>query len=191
MADEIIVKDGVGIFVKDLGVRLPSTVERAVLAAAQYAAGVIRKTTREIFPSGRTGALARSFRETFLGWSDGAVSAAAVSDLTQAGILDRGGVITAKSGRNLAVPVGAGRALPAGKWPRDFAKGELTLIGRKGRPPLLARVSGRKVTPLFILKPSVKIRGRHYLEAARETAASGVADIVAGGVSEAIDKAGR
>ena len=83
-------------------------------------------------------------------------SAAAV----YAGALERGVTITAKAGKALAVPLTAeARALES---PRDMPG--LTLIRRKGRPPLLARVvkGGRggagQMVPEWVLVTSVSLR---------------------------------
>ncbi len=184
------VENGVAVFASALtGVQLPKALEAGVLEAAQQTTAVIRKQIFSTFPSGRTGGLARSFRESFIGWDSQGVAAGSFSDSVYADIQERGGVIRAKSGRNLAIPIMGGRKLPVGKWPRHFAKGELTLIARKGKPPLLARVKKSRVEPLFVLKPSVRITGRAYLDAARATAAPIIAEILGDKVATAVARA--
>ncbi len=81
-----------------------------------------------------------------------------------ADILERGGVITPKKGRALAVPVSAEAKQYSS--PRDMA--DLTLIPRKGRPPLLVReiVKGGGVTGFelhWVLVPHVTIPAFHWL----------------------------
>lgn len=164
---------------------------KAVLRAAQHLTGVIRREVKDTFPGGRTGALARSYRERFIGRSGTITSAGSFSDLVYARIQDEGGTITPKSGRYLAVPVGGAR-VPVGKWPRHYGANELVLIKRKGRDALLAKVSGsgkrRKLKVLFVLKPKVVLRGRRYLDRASVKAEPEVARILEAALVAAVEQ---
>lgn len=77
-----------------------------------------------------------------------------------AGIQDRGGLITAKSGKNLAIPLTPEARASGG--PRNMDG--LTLLPRPGRPSLLVRQlkragkGGRTFVPEWVLVPSVRIR---------------------------------
>lgn len=179
-----------------MGLTLPSMLEAGVLESAQKTTGIIRMVIYDTF-QGRTGSLARSYSETFLGWSGAVVSAASQSDHVAARIQDVGGTIRPKTRKFLAVPVGAGKLLPVGKWPRDFAPGQLRFIKSfiRGRPSILAKVSKTKVEPMFVLVRSVTIPGKHYLDEASKIAAPVVAGILGEKaqltVDHAIDRGGR
>lgn len=159
-----------------------------VLRAAQDAAGEIRKVIMST-SKGRTGKLARSFKAEFVSVGSGRVSAGAFSDLSYADIQDRGGTIRPKTMKRLAVPIMSGKNLPVGKWPRHFAKGQLTFIPRKGKAPLLAKVTRTRVTPLFVLMASVKIKPKRYLRAARPKAEAAAHKILGEHVTAAVKKA--
>lgn len=163
---------------------------RRVLEGAQYVAGVIRKTVTSTFPDGRTGGLARSYHETFIGWKgDDSVSAAAESALVYARILDEGGTILPKSGKYLAIPVPE-RNISAGKWPRHWGKDQLTFIKSKSGKALLATVSKKgKVVPQYFLVQQSTIRARNYLAASAKASEEGVAEIIGKGIDKAIGDA--
>lgn len=159
-----------------------------VLRAAQHAEGEIRAVCYDVFPEGRTGALPRSFRATFIGRETNIVSAAARSDLVYAGIQDQGGTITPKSVQYLAVPV---KRLPVGKWPRHFSKDELKYIGKsRAGNPMLGKVGKRskRVEPYFVLVKSVTIKGRGYIAIAADRAAPGIEEIMAEGLTRFVDR---
>lgn len=192
----------VGLALAIMSGRLGEESARMVLAAAEHVAGTIREVVYEKFPDGRTGALARSFRPVFLGRDNAGVSAAAASDLVYARIQDEGGKILPKTVKRLAVPI-KGAGVPIGKWPRHFAKGELTFVnfgrlgmsaGDSGKPPILARVYKNKkgetirFKPMFVLLSSVTITGKRYLDTAADRAAEGVEEIMAEGYARAIDR---
>lgn len=190
MTMSVVIKSGIEAFAKGLGVTLPRELEAGIMEAAQQTTTIMRRHITEVFPSGRTGALGRSYKETFFGWQGGGVSAGVLSDLVYAGILDEGGTVRARTVKSLAVPIMGGRSLPVGKWPRHFAKGELTFIARKGRAPILAQVSKRGVVrPLFVLKPSVTIRGRGYVDEVATQAELVIAEILGDKAQVAVEKA--
>jgi len=75
-------------------------------------------------------------------------------------------VITAKPGHALAIPVGDALT-PSGvikrSSPLDYGN-ELTLIKRAGHAPILARVTGKAVYPMYVLKRSVTVPARVHPE---------------------------
>lgn len=194
---KVTVTNGLGVFVAAFKGNLREQLENGVFKCAQVAAGEIRREVLSTF-QGRTGTLARSFKETFLGDSkDGIRSAGAVSDLEYAPIQDEGGTIRSKNGRKLAVPI-RGANVPVGKWPRDFAPGQLKLIPRRGRPPLLAKVHTRgakkgvaeltRIEPVFVLLSSVTISGKGYLKRAADAAAPRMAEIMGDSIKVAVGR---
>lgn len=85
------------------------------------------------------------------------------SNVKYAAIQERGGIIKAKSGRALAIPVHPLAKAKTG--PRDFGD-TLTLIPRKGRPPLLVKKVGgaaKRFEIMYVLKKSVKIPAHFYM----------------------------
>jgi hypothetical protein len=167
------------------------TLQRAkmLISAAQHATAELRREIYETFPSGRTGGLARSFRETFAS-SDGAtIEGGSYSDLEYAAIQDEGGIIRPRVKKFLAVPV-SGAKIAVGKWPRHWEDGKLTLIPRKGKPSLLAVVTKKKVTPKYVLLRSVKIKPKNYIERGADRAMPGIDEIAGEAVQIAADKSG-
>ena len=71
--------------------------------------------------------------------------------------------IRPKNAKALAIPIGKAKT-PAGvskyKSPKDVPG--LSYIKRKGKAPLLARVNGKTMEPMFVLVPSVKIPARIF-----------------------------
>lgn len=167
---------------------MPKGMEKGMLRAAEFVVGEIRREIFDKFPDGRTGELARSYKAQLLK-SGKKVVAGALSDLVYAGIQDRGGTINAK-GKMLAIPVGKGRLLPVGTGPRDVPG--LSLIKGKGAEGgLLAKVKKNgKMDVYFVLRSSVTLKGRKYLEAAREKSKDTVKQVLEESVQEVIDDAG-
>jgi len=184
----------------DLQVQLTAAQARMVLRGAQHCSGQIRKA---IYArgSGRTGQLARSFAETFLGTEAGVVSAMSASDLIYARIQDEGsgylpgGVIRPRNMKALAVPIGPLRSV--GEWPRAWPRDALTFVPRGNKPPLLVEIKkkmtgrkGKKVEvetwiPRYVLLKSVRITGKPYMEPAADASLPGlerigVAELAAG-----------
>lgn len=188
---------------KDLHARLA----KATLRGAQHLTSVIRREVRETFPRGRTGELARSWREQFVSDAGGVLTAESTSELVYARILDEGGTILPKTVTMLAIPIrddgpkqtgdwaadrlardeharsSKGRPkVPFGKWPRHFQPGRLFLIkSKRGNLLLMARTGkGKraKMWPMFVLKDKVTIKARRYLDAAQKKAEPDVVKIV-------------
>ena len=92
--------------------------------------------------------------------SDGASLVVGSNDV-RAALLQFGGIITAKSGGALTVPV---HPDAQGKRARDF--GNLVLVKRQGAPSLLIRPVGgssKRFDLMFVLMFSVRIAARPYL----------------------------
>lgn len=183
-------KNRVGVFVSRFTGRLDEILRAGVFAAAQHAAGEIRRVIMSTF-KGRTGGMARSFKETFLATKDGAAATAgALSDSVYAPIQDEGGTIRPRSVQNLAIPLPAA-GVPVGKWPRHYAKGELFRIKSKAGNMLLVKRDGKSIKPMFVLKPQVQIHGKGYLATALERAQPGITEILAGHVDAGVEKLTR
>lgn len=178
-------RDAINLAAKDLRPELL----RGMLKATQHTTGVVRSQIYETFPGGRTGGLARSFNPVFLGVEGKHITTAVFSKLSYARIQDEGGIIKPKSVSKLAVPLSSAR-VPVGKWPRHFAKGELVYIKTKSGKELLAKISKKGgIKPVFVLKPSVRLRARNYIEAARRRAEPAIVEILDGQIAIVTKKA--
>jgi len=163
-----------------LKTRVKDGVPTGVMRASTYAAGQIAE---HLGP----GTLARSFKALPIELRRDSVSSWAASRgaaQKYAGIQDQGGTIRPRVMKNLAVPLRLAKTAK-GKWPRHFGMGELKLVPRKGRAPLLVReLSGKTIVarrgknriyktwvkaiqPLFVLLKSVQIKPKYYLAAVR------------------------
>lgn len=148
---------------------LPPALASRTLRVAEYIAGVIRKHV----PKGRTGALMRSYRATMLTTKgSGMYSAGAMSDLVYARIRNEGtgylpgGVLKAKTVKNLAIPLSDKAKRTVGLWPRDWPSGRLFLVKKRdGRLFLAERLSRRRIIFHYKLQPTVKQEGSRYIEA--------------------------
>jgi len=103
-----------------------------------------------------------------------------------AGIQETGGVIRAKPGKALAVPLtDAARQLTS---PLDASAAgvELVFISRKdkGSPPLLAQVIGEEIKPWYVLLKSVTLKATHWLT---DGVAASMA-VMAAGMQHVIDR---
>lgn len=167
---------------------------RALLLAAEHAAGEVRRTAQALNSSGSArGGLARSFKASFNSVQGDTLSAGAYSDLPYADIQNRGGRIKAKK-RKLAVPVkGVARA---GKWPRDYPKGFLFRVGNllvhktentKAGKYRKGTLFGLKI--YFVLRSSVKIEPTGYIDFASESAEPKIVEIMGDLAQRAIEGA--
>jgi len=146
-----------------------SALRLGTLRCAQHLEGEVRRTIRSVFKPG-TGNLSRSFKTVFLVDTEDEVSIGVLSDLVYARVQNEGskylpgGVIRSSRGPNkmLAIPM-EGRGIPLGKWPRDFAKGELHFGIAKGIGSVLLNSSDQI---MFKLRRKVKIKGKQYLKKA-------------------------
>ena len=167
---------------------MPAAIDEALLKAAQYLTGVIRKTILSTF-HGRTGELARTWHEVFIGRDGHVSSAGTFSPSVYAEIQDQGGTIVPRTAKSLAIPI-PGAPISVGQWPRDFPKGQL--FQRKGKPGVLFQRIGKggSLQPMFVLKKSVTLRGKHYVDAALDAAADGMEKIVGAAVDSTVQLKG-
>jgi len=105
--------------------------------------------------------------------------------------------IVPRHAKALAIPIGEAktkRGVPKYTGPRDEAiEGELFLVEREGKPPLLARKKpGRKeaIEPLFVLVKKVELKPRRYLRDSLIEKRAEIANVVASAVGEAIGMRG-
>ena len=157
-------------------------------AANVYVAGIkdsFSKTARGTSsqpgqpPSVQRGTLRRGITKTAA--KDG-VSIVHTSNTRYAAMMEYGGVVRAKAGKALPVPVGmAGRRIleTSGAGGLRASGVPMTMIRRKGKPPLLVRAIVRKGKNsskilgseiLFVLKKSVTIKPRPYMSRAEKDA---------------------
>ena len=174
---------------RDIGTSLEQQLRESALIgeAANVLLDAVKASVRQTFRN-QTGALENSFSVRFIRSADGENVAAVVSDSPYAVIQDEGGTILPRRGRHLAIPI-PGAGVPRGKWPRDFARGELTFITSRRGNKLLARVSRNGIKPMFVLKERVTLKGTDYLKRAAVAAAAPVADVIERGVTLAIERA--
>ena len=124
-------------------------------------------------PSIQNGNLYRGIKKTTA--KDG-VCIVHTSNIRYAAMLEFGGTVRAKAGRALPVPVGAaGRRIMRDTQGRGLKTSgvPMTMIRRKGKPPLLVRTVGKRNTRseiLFVLKKSVTIKPRPYMSRAEKDA---------------------
>jgi hypothetical protein len=122
--------------------------------------------------SGRTGALARSFRET-VSVTGGMLRIAAESDLVYARIQDQGGFIRPKTVKRLAIPL---IPMAVGKWPRHWARGKLF---RRGNALSTRPTKGAEPINVYALAKQVRIPAKRYLKKATEKALPRIAKFMA------------
>lgn len=98
-----------------------------------------------------------------------------------ASILERGGVITAKNGKMLAIPIGAALT-PAGveRFRPNDIRGRSFIMRKNGRAIIFLK-QGKRALPVFVLKRSVKIPAFHYLSRSlAQSQSQALADIESG-----------
>lgn len=169
-------------YLTGLGIAIDKQVVVALLQAAVHAEGELKQSISELFSEGGTGALSRAPKAMLLEVDGTIKSAGAFLDLVYAGVQDLGGVIKPRNAKNLAIPLSSEAKTP-GKWPRTWAQGRLFPIkSRKGNRLLMERLRGGKIKPHFLLKRSVRIKGKGYVERARRAAESAIAEILGDGI---------
>jgi hypothetical protein len=144
------------------------TFARSLLKAANLAGGVIQRRVVRDLPGG-TGDLSGSFLPAkYVRSKTGGIAAGALSDLSYAGIHNRGGTIRSSRGGSamLSVPL----TQPAKtKWPRDWPKDDLALIpSKKAGTALLIGAKEKELVVHYVLKDEVTIDPTYYLDQAAE-----------------------
>jgi hypothetical protein len=196
MADDITIKieGDVKAYLESVGLEVDKEMVTALMQAAVHAEGELKQAIAELFKKGGTGGLACNPKAVLLQTKGGNVkSSGAFLDLVQARIQDEGGTIRAKSVKNLAIPLTAQAKVP-GKWPRAWPKGSGPdklhfLKSKSGNKLLVEDKAGGGFTPHYVLKESVQIHGKGYVERARRSAEKTIADIMSNHVGFAIKRA--
>jgi hypothetical protein len=170
---EVVFDEGlVEMLFRELGDEIEADLAELALRAAQEAEGPLKRSIISRLNKNPTGAMARSVRSTLVERGGRLVSARAFADVVYARIHEAGGVIRAK-GKLLAVPLSFAN-VPRGMSPKDWPRGELKVIPRKGKDSLLGVVGRagktRNPAPKYVLKRQVTIPGVRYAEAAAEQA---------------------
>jgi hypothetical protein len=196
-----------GLSIADIKQRIHKGMQDGTFEAAQHVEGVIKDTVRRMFPHARTGELMRSFHAGWVQRRGGdSVSAGAFSDLVYAQIQDEGGIIKPKEMKYLAIPL---IKMAVGKWARPWPRhkkgtptrsGETVcfknpksgklLIWRLGAKIARSKGGGRQVTPIYVLKKSVKVTPKRYLDIATDKSGPGVEKILGHQVDLAISHGG-
>jgi len=144
-----------------------------------------------------TGDLARSFGRVVFGENLEALTLSIYSGSKYARIHEKGGTITAKPGKALAIPLDAAKTAGGAsryKSPKEIP--DLVMIKRPGRPPLLVKqaVRGRGMDrrimgiPMFVLVKSVMIKPQLGMFDLWEKEASNTATIINDGIGECIKR---
>ena len=170
--------------------KIQMSMEAGIFEAARHVERTISKEVQQRVEKPRTGNLANSFVAQWVYRRGGMVRAGAYSDSIYARVQDEGMTIYPKEKKNLAIPA-PGQKFPVGTWPRNFGTDFFKFVPRKGGGPggtlysmldylAMKRHHGslRDICAYFILRPSVIIIAKNYLEAARAKAEPGVDDIM-------------
>lgn len=157
---------------------LRGAVRLGLLQAAYRVQAEIKEQVRMLFAP-KTGDLSASFDVSLAkGQGKDDVAAKVVSTLVYAGIQDTGGTIYPRRGKALAIALR--RNDP--RWPRDFPRGYLRLIESKKGNLLLAHVRKSRgkdiIDPHFLLRSSVTIKGKRYLDKSWNAAKADVYAII-------------
>jgi phage gpG-like protein len=111
-------------------------------------------------PRVNTGRLRNSIQINRDGLKKNPPSARVGTNVVYARIQEYGGRITPKKARALAIPIGVEGKKAQRRGP--LRSQNLVLIKSKRGNMLLARVDGKKITPVFVLKQSVTLPPRPY-----------------------------
>ncbi len=114
-------------------------------------------------PGAVTGTLRRSVQVDVSGLTRPNPSVRVGPGVPYARIHELGGVIVPKRARALAVPIGAAGRAAARSARGSIRSLDLILVRRRGKPPLLARKTGERLQPLFVLLSSVTLPPRPYM----------------------------
>lgn len=188
-------------YMKNLGVEIDKELVIAIMQAAVHYEGELKQAINDVFTGGK-GQLARNPKATLINEKGEVKKAGAFLDLVYADIQDQGGTIFPRAAKALAIPL---TKKAEKRYPREWPRFQLTLIDRskKGKPPLLVEEKGtwkklgrsggkelvvKRMEIHYVLKKSVTIRGKGYVERARRAAESTVKEIIGEFVGVAIEK---
>lgn len=134
---------------------VPRLASQAVLEVALELEGRLKTSAQKRLAKDPTGTLLRSIRTV-----DQSVEQKTVgTDVEYGRIQDLGGVVRPVRGKYLAIPVEQPKSL-RGKWPRDYADGELSPRFPAGKDPVLIHEPTGRLE--FSLKPKVKITATRW-----------------------------
>lgn len=108
-----------------------------------------------------------------------------------AGILETGGTITAKNAKYLTIPLPSALT-PTGQLKKKAREWDNTFVKKsKAGNLILYQHNGKgKVTPLFILKKSVRIKPRRYMEKTMKEMKNRIVMALRGALERGLAKAG-
>lgn len=184
---------GVGVALREVAKRLDGANAQILIEAAEKVVRPAIVTQITAINLVDRGMLRRSFRSSFERRGE-SFTAGVYSDLPYANIHNKGGTIRPRRAKWLTVPM---KRFPAGTTIRDtegfFLRiyGTLFFVRKKlsGR----GRARGEWFEPLWVLRKSVTIKGRGYLDTAAQVSASQLPDfykhLMAEQMQAAIDSA--
>ena len=175
-------------FANRLGRTFPTEIAKGLFQAAEFVAGALREEINAFTSASngpKSGALSRSFRPTVLVKGD-KLRVGVYSSLPYARIQDQGGTIVPVNAKALAVPLtNTARRLTPRQMPG------LVLIKTKGKALLVLPTKKGKITPQYVLKQSVTLRGHFYIEKAEKRSVPVVKAIMIGAARRAAVDANR
>lgn len=145
-------------------------IRQAVVGLQYELQGSIRRQLSGSLLKNRSGNLRNSFVPGSVSVEGASISGAVGSNLVYARIQNMGGQINPKNAQNLTIPLSA--VMTASGVARYSARDIISNPGAAGftatffRKGILFGKRGNEIVPLFSLKKSVTLRGRHYIEAA-------------------------
>ena len=138
---------------------------QGMLRIAEDVSGEIRREIRAFTSrskSIKTGNLARTFAPTILDKTPGGETVGAMSSKIYAAIQETGGIIRPKRAKWLTIPLSREAAV---RGARGFDRLVYIEKTRRGNT-ILAEVIGNSLKPQFLLRKSVRLEAKRYLEKA-------------------------
>ena len=189
---EIIIRNQPDGFLKDQLQKYKVGFRKGMMRAAAFAADEIRKEIKSTFKT-RTQALGRSFQSELVSDDGTNITTSAFSDLVYSGVQDKGGTIRSSRGADkaLAIPISDKAKMKANMWPRSWPAGVLYLFKSKKGNLLLAEKHGAKSILHYVLKKSVTLKAKNYIEATESRVHGKINDIVNEGIEKEMSKGSR
>lgn len=177
----------IGAFLAKVADSVPEAMEKGVLEAGMITLAAVKDQIRKRFRPG-TGNLSRSYNFNWTSKKGKKIGGEVSSDLAYAAIQNDGGIIRPRTRQNLAIPI-SGKAKRI--WPREWPKGQLFAIrSRRGSLLLVERIRDR-IVPHYVLKPSVRLTGKRYLEHAAAVASDAIVKTTGKALAVGIRRATR
>lgn len=162
-----------------------------LIDAAQYVEGIIKVQIFQKFKAS-TGMLARSFRAVPVLKEDKSLASGVFSDLIYAKVQNDGmqNIHSKRPGGYLAIPISDYVKKKVGFWPRDWPGDALFCYKSRKGNLLLAEKKGSTgdIVNHYLLRKSVSIKGRHYIEEAKRQSEPGVEQILGDEVDAVLEK---